>query len=416
MVRKKTIITNMPVPISFHFGWKYIYFPIITLSGLGTIFWVQWRDQIFTEPFWDLKVYKEAALNGSHFNLVYHISPEKLNFVYHPYIQMIFSYIDRIFPLEFSLPIFTFCMLAFFVYQYTCFLQSQFGYYRRDISWLSFITPTIITLIFGGTPILALASGNIAVSLHLLTAGSFISFIRNSKQSRLYFFVICIILNSIVKPFFLIYLLLLFVGTKFTRALLCSCIVILIFLMVWFSGRVFFPNAFKLFITALLDATFTRGDLGFSIFSILQDNLGQKLALAFYVSSICLLLLEVFLLGRNINLNFRDSALWFSPIAFTILVTSNPRMKEYDLFLPILMSISWFYIKLSNRFWSFITIYFTFFLFRLFLFHVSRLLPFSIPDPLIYLRYWEFAGLFLLQFGIYIECKIFANKPNIYRK
>lgn len=373
---------------------------IIFISGTLTLMWIQFRNKVFTEPFWDLKVYMDAAKSGLSYEQIYRDSQNKLNFIYHPYVQFIFSALNELISLDVILKVATVISIIFFIYQYSTFLNLEPSWFKftKLLNWL--IVPLGTTMLLGGAPLIAVASGNIAVLLHSTVCGTF--FLNHRKPSRIHLltFMFALAIAATIKPIFLFYLTLLLLTYSVPKALKISSLVAALFSLIWFSCLYTMPQAYKSFTTALINATVKKGDLGFSLFAIFQDNLGITPALIIHLIVPLFLFCLIYYLSKKAHQPVRTIAIKVAPVFFTILVTVNPRMKEYDFFIAILITMIWLKTELKWHFLPFISIFFAFFLTRFLVLEVSSFLLFKIPDVLTYLRYWELLSLVLLQFSV----------------
>jgi hypothetical protein len=136
--------------------------------------------------------------------------------------------------------------------------------------------------------------------------------------------------------------------------------------------------------------TLERGDLGFSAFSILKRRLGETLALSIHLSLIASIVIIAIYFSRKYKMEIREFMVWYLPVPFAIMIFANPRLKEYDIVILLLLLVTWLTLRGGSSGQDALLVAFGLFLLRSFLFLVQTPLKIKIHDSLIYLKYWEF--------------------------
>ena len=377
---------------------------VVIVSIVITIFWTNWRNEIFSNSFWDLTVYTTAVDQVAAGENPYAIQLNneavrvKSGFPYHPYILLSFVGLNNFFPLRFFLFTFSFLALSFFLKNLLKFLKiSGSNLTARSTMktfWLSFLI-VLVCSACGGAGLIGLLSGNIAFFLHVAIAGSALSLLAAPSNRNNLFFLFLIFIGFMVKPYFLAYLIFSFFVYPILKVVKLYFAIIPIYVITWVSAGLLMNDDFKLFLNSVEYVTFDIGDFGFSIFGILRSQLGDLLALFFHISIVSVLaMITLFIIQRYYN-NLGVKIINAIPMTLFLIIMANPRMKEYDfgaMYLVILPIIFW-----SLNGFRVFTVTLTFFVFiaRYGLFLIDQSLE-IIPSPLLYLRYWEVFVVFSL--------------------
>lgn len=301
--------------------------------------------------FWDLSIYERAVSdiqNG--------ISPyrhfESLNFVYHPIVAHTFNALNHIIPLHSLMLLMYITSITLFLWQLNVFRNSKTsaGFPRsifnsqkksRRVQYIGLINELMPALAFGGgIGILSIFTGNITLYLHFALLASLIWWAHNDTLISKNLPTLLIAIFSIIKPYFLLYLLVtFFISDNKKSPLIQALFSILFFSICW--GLFYFINPLEHtnFINALKDQSLSKNDIGYSFFAIFRVMSGSDL-LALIVHFIFITILST-TLYRNfkgtISLDTTDKIL----LLYFLLTLANPRMKEYDLF-PALICFFFF--------------------------------------------------------------------------
>lgn len=272
---------------------------------------------------WDLVIYENAVSLQSIGKTPY--QNNYLLFIYHPYVVWIFDAINSIFTLRMFLYTFYALSILLFSRELYLFLEGKLKEF-----WLVIICVFCI----GSSGVIAILSGNISWYLHLaLLSMAFICLRLNGRYLPIYLFLI--LTFSLVKPYLLTYLLLVFSFEKFRKSIIASIGVFGIFCCVWFSAIIYQPVEYSAFLGALKEQTLIRQDHGFSFFGALKtiNIFGSdraRLAAHILLSSLLVMAIVPVVLRRNYIKN-HSRTLFI--VMLPVLVLINPRVKEYDFFI-----------------------------------------------------------------------------------
>jgi len=315
------------------------FISLLFAIGIGLI-WVFFFSQFIENGiFWDLGIYAKAINIFNSGGDPY--SPDQLSgylsFVYHPLVLHVMA----LFGSWLSLVLITF-YIASIVY----FLL---GLKKNSNLWLS----AFLAFAYCGIGFISIASGNLTVFFHLILLGILArdasQDLEQKKNSKLptsinATFVILLLVFSIIKPYFLIYLAILLImqwgkkeGLVKTLRLVLTWMSIFIILIV--SSSLFYGAEFSSFISAVQNQTLGKRDLGYGFVMFFYDyylSAGSLIYRAFilhFAIAFLLLLISVYLAIKNKWLSTDNSnSAYFPFLLYFLLTLFNPRLKVYDLF------------------------------------------------------------------------------------
>lgn len=399
----------------------YVNVFVVVVSNLITIFWTNWRNEIFSNSFWDLTVYITAVdqVAGGENPYAIQLNNEAVRIVsgfpYHPYILLLFVRLNDFFPLKFFLFTFSFLALIFFLRSLLKFLTISDSNFTARSTMKSFLYSLLIVLVCitcGGAGLIGLLSGNIAFILHIAIIGCALSLIAVPSRRNNLFFLFLIFIGFMVKPYFLTYLIFSFFVYPILKAARLSFVVILICLITWFSAAVLMNEDFKLFLNSVEYVTFDIGDFGFSIFGTLRSQLGDTLALFFHISIISVLTITTLYIIQQYYTRLSLEIISAIPMTLFLIIMANPRMKEYDFGVMYLVILPIIYWRLNSFRISILTLAFFVFITRYGLFLINQNLK-IIPSTLLYLRYWEICVVFSLCVYSLI-CPVYERRKQLF--
>ena len=289
--------------------------------------------------FWDLGIYVKAINIFDNGGDPY--SPDQLggylSFVYHPLILHGMALFGSWLSLA---------LMAFYIASIVYFL---FSLKKNSNLWLS----AFLAFAYCGIGFISIASGNLTVFFHLILLGILArdasQDLEQKKNSKLptsinTTFVILLLVFSIVKPYFLIYLaipLIMQWGKKedFAKTLRLVLTWISIFVILMISSSLFYSAKFSAFIASLQNQTLGKRDLGYGFVMFFYDyylSAGPLIYRAFYLHfliAVALLLISIYLAIKNKWLSTDNSnSAYFPFLLYFLLTLFNPRLKVYDLF------------------------------------------------------------------------------------
>jgi len=266
-------------------------------------------------------------------------------FIYHPYVLMLFCFINKIVPLEVFLLIFYLLSAVFFFRQ--LFLISRERFPEMDSRTLLTIYGLLVlgTMGYSGTGFIALLSGNLTLFLHFTLIGLLLKFLRSRSSVPMFYFIFLVGAFSLIKPYYLAYLLVLFVFFPVKNAIVYGILVFTIVSIVWLSAVYVMPLEYTYFKNALHTQILTKEDLGFSVFGLASSlfSISYWNSLLIHICILSPILFMCFDKPRVFQ--FNDDYIIRSLILVVTIILINPRMKEYDFFIAI---ISVFFIVFLN--------------------------------------------------------------------
>ena len=291
--------------------------------------------------FWDLGIYAKAITVFDSGGDPY--SPDQLggylSFVYHPLVlhgmALLGSWLS---PL----------LIVFYVASIIYFL---FSLRKNRNFWLS----AFLAFAYCGIGFISIASGNLTVFFHFILLGILArratQNLNQNKNGNLASFtstnpnfIILILVFSIVKPYFLIYLAIPLIiqwgrNEGYAKTLRLLLMLGSIFFVLMISSSLFYGAEFTAFTKALQNQTLGKRDLGYSFVMFFYDyylSAGSLIYRAFilhFVIAVLLLLISIYLAIKNkwLSANNLNSA-YFPFLLYFLLTLLNPRLKVYDLF------------------------------------------------------------------------------------
>ena len=335
--------------------YKLFFFFLITIGCTLVLFSLKFIDN---DIFWDLGIYAKAINIFNSGGDPY--SPDQLggflSFVYHPLILHGMALFG-----SWLLPV----LITFYFASMVYFL---FSLRNNSNLWLSLF----LAFAYCGIGFISLASGNLTVFLHLillaiLVKGSSQDLNQNKNQNLSSFtstntaFIILVIAFSIIKPYFLVYLVIPLImqwgkneGIAKTIRLILTWVSIFFALMI--SSSLFYSTEFSAFITSLQNQTLGKRDLGYGFVMFFYDyylSAGSLIYRAFvlhFAIAFLLLLISVYLAIKNKWLSTDNSnSAYFPFLLYFLLTLFNPRLKVYDLFPAFFaLYVYFFSLKLST--------------------------------------------------------------------
>ena len=321
---------------------------------LGLIWLVASFQFVENGIFWDLGIYAKAinVLNSGGDPY----SPDQLggflSFVYHPLVLHVMALFGSwLFPV----------VVTFYIASIIYFL---FSLKKNSNLWLS----AFLAFAYCGIGFISIASGNLTVFFHLILLGILArdasQDLEQKKNSKLptsinTTFVILLLVFSIVKPYFLIYLaipLIMQWGKKegFAKTLRLVLTWMSIFIILMISSSLFYGAEFSSFISAVQNQTLGKRDLGYGLVMFFYDyylSAGPLIYRAFvlhFAIAVLLLLIAIYLAIKNkwLSVNKLNSA-YFPFLLYFLLTLFNPRLKVYDLF-PAFFALYVYFFSLKS--------------------------------------------------------------------
>jgi hypothetical protein len=300
---------------------------------------VRWSERWeLRDLFWDLHVYVQGARDSVSGVDAYQLSSPDLTMIYNPLVLHFFAAIQRVVDLQIFLVAFYAAVAAWFcVEALQTVPPATADGSRRQTDWPDIALLLLCAVSFGDVGIGAFLSGNVGTYLHLTIFSIMLGFFRTRHGYYRYLFATCIVLFSIAKPFFLIYLpLLAFLFDNWRSRLLTAALIVTSFALLWYASELLFPAEYGHFLLALKHSTLEKGDIGYSFFAIgrllLRMSDYGALTLHLLVTA-CLAYLAVFPIPRILSLT---SPVEKFLLLLPVLVLANPRMKEYDFFTAVI--------------------------------------------------------------------------------
>lgn len=374
------------------------------------------RSRIVENPFWDSAVYLKALSDISVGIDPYSITfnPKiriQSPFPYHPYILELFKFLSALTNPVTVLATLELGSFLYFIHKMTVHARIKSAAKNQVKQMINgkyrilFAFSIVIGFCVGGSPIIAIFSGNVATSLHLIILGTLI--FPPKSWRAITFSSFWIILASLIKPYFLAYLLLFYVTFTFSRAFKTVASVFIIWFSIWCSAGFLIPIPFQRYIQSIDYLTDGIGDFGFSIFGIFRRRFGDVGALTIHTTFLALLIILLAVVSTKLHLSRLDFHKYFFPAMIYIVVFSNPRMHEYDFGILPTIFLAFILINYSAKvFLMAVASVGNIFFFRIFLVRLNESDVLSLPGNLYYLKYWEIVSvtfLLLLSLGAFIQ-------------
>jgi len=316
---------NKPTPILL------TLIPLI-IGVVWSVYSIQFLDQGIL---WDLGIYEKAALifntGGNAYDSSFYLSKVTPGvghlFIYQPIVlrgmALFGEYLGVI-------------MILLYVGSLLFFFQSL----GNNRSWW---LASFFAFAYCGLGTVSIGSGNITAFLHLILISLLL---RNIKKDAITFttFVVAVILFSLVKPYFIAYLLIPLATTFQTysqkRVWSLTITVGLMFTGAIIGSWLYFGEEFQAFISAVRTQTIDKHDLGHGVVMYFYEYYRSAGTLIYraYILHFAILgsviLLALFLANRSNLLKQANFAL----LLYFLLTILNPRLKVYDLF-PALVAL-----------------------------------------------------------------------------
>jgi hypothetical protein len=324
---------------------KYLSYKIGMLLIASLVFVSTITAIDYNSLFWDFSVYRRAVYDFSMGKNPYR-TDELFLFVYHPYILYLFTYFEKLFSLTLTLILF-FGITSFLFFKLILELVGTKNEKLKLDKKHSAFWLLVPSFCFGGAGIVAIKTGNLTLYLHFLVISIFLSIKKNKSAKGLIFFSTSTVFISLIKPYYMAYLILLLYLTNYKNAALYLLAGVFLFSAIWFSASIFVPNLYDKFLAALTFQTIGQGDLGYSVFGLIRRFLGNSAAI-FLHGAIMLCMLAGFVVIVK-KAGYKLSSDELMPLVITFIIFLNPRMKEYDFPIAVLFICIFIYkINIEN--------------------------------------------------------------------
>jgi hypothetical protein len=315
---------------------KYLPSISLLLTLVIGITWVLYSIRFLDQGMlWDLGIYEKAALifnaGGSAYDSSFYMSKVT------PGIGHLFIYQPIVLR---GMALFGEYLGVIMILVYAGSLLFFFQSLGKNRSWW---LASFLAFAYCGLGTVSIGSGNITAFLHLIL----ISFLlRNVSKGTITFtaFVVAVTLFSLVKPYFIAYLLIPLAATFQTypqkRVWSLTIIAGLLFTVAIIGSWFHFGEEFQAFISAVRTQTIDKHDLGHGIVMYFYEyyrSAGTLIYRAYLLHFVILgsvILLTLFLANRSNLLKQANFAL----LLYFLLTILNPRLKVYDLF-PALVAL-----------------------------------------------------------------------------
>ncbi len=285
---------------------------IIVLIIVAIVGLISQKSAIMS-PFWDYEVYKLAIDRFNGGLNPYDIDDNKLLFIYPPIFLRFFS--------KFSFPEAYAILIAM--------MTIGAGY---ALSSLRSSTPfAVLGFLTGGSGFISILTGNFTIFGHFFIISMAYASYKHDK-SIIYpaFLALSIFTFSIFKIYFLPYAVVFIILPH--RRIWFSVGVILCVLIAFIAQPIFDTTLWTAFQTALYKQTLAKGDVGFTLFSVIYLKFGlliEGLALheltVFSIFGTAVILRQ--LNGETASKINNESELFY---ILAVIILLNPRLKEYD--------------------------------------------------------------------------------------
>lgn len=293
--------------------------------------------------FWDLNVYIRAIND-----VVQGTDPYRQDviylFIYHPYVLKTFIFFNYFFNIKIWLVCFYFVSCAFFIRELLLFSRLNRETFSSEKENL-IIFVLLAALCLGDAGLVAIKTGNITLFLHFLLLATFFYAYRKKSYMSIILLVLIITITTVIKPYFLAYVLLLPYLTRKSSALYFGLSIFFVCFLIWISGGTVTPDLYSSFMKALQYQTLGQGDLGYSIFGLVHTKTGKPLGIIFHSLIMLSYLLLLLLYSKKSGLRMRSSH--FIPLIIIFIIFINPRMKIYDF--PIAILFSYLYLWIYGK-------------------------------------------------------------------
>lgn len=305
-------------------------FTLVCCFGIFSVLYTRGLENLF----WDLSAYSRAIEDFSIGRNPYNENVP-LVFIYHPYVLWFFYFLNELIPIKIFFGTALGLSSVFFYRQLYLFISAT-AKKENLFSAKDFLILNLGSISFGGAGLVALLTGNVTVMLHFIITGTILKFIRSSSRKSFYQLYFFIILFSIIKPYLLSYLLILFLFDDFKRSVAYIVSASLFLGTVWFSSTFLEPDLYNQFVKAWSYQTANSGDLGYSLFGLLTPLLGTSLSLVLHI--LIMTFIFLILLKKTTPSCLAKNRDLFPLIYIVLIILINPRMKEYDFFIAVLFT------------------------------------------------------------------------------
>ena len=301
--------------------------------------------------FGDFRIYKRAIFDHLHGESAYRTDVQQHLFIYNPIVLHFLAFIESFLSITVFLGgFYLLTSLGFYAEIYKCFqlLHTKNTQPDRNKS-LDFIVIFVSALAFGDIGIGCFVTGNLTLYLHFALIAVLLKFCRTGFPVYSYAFIGLVIVFSVIKPYFLTYMAVLFLIYKSKKnSLITAFIMIALFSIAWIASMQFFPEEYQAFLAALNKQTLTGHDIGYSFFAVFKKaGMSDLLSLAIHaLISVLLLIIAGLYLPKAYG--FVDNLYARLFILYPVLTLINPRMKEYDLY-PALICFLIFLYQVTEK-------------------------------------------------------------------
>ncbi len=296
------------------------------------------QSYLVETPLWDLSPIIQAVRDYAVGVSPYRQKDQSM-FIYHPFVLIALSLIGQFVSLKLFLACCYLAVVLWFLFESTRFLADQVN------GVLKIAAIIVMALTFGGVSLKALLSGNFSAYFHLILISLMFNYSAQNRKLVLFLYGFSLICFSIVKPYFLAYILFYFLAHHVKKAIALSLMCCGVVALLWFSGSILLPDQYADFLRAMQYQLLTKDDLGgFSTLRLLGPRLGYQWAFLLHISSVgsLFVLLMVWAKRRIVVLEQRSLLL----LLIIFIVLTNPRVVFYDFFASI---FALFYLLFLTR-------------------------------------------------------------------
>ncbi|KAA9005085.1 hypothetical protein [Histidinibacterium aquaticum] len=316
---------------------------LAALLALGVVWNLLLLYRQWPEVFWDLGVY-EAAVTAFNQGQSAYQSFEGLYFVYSPYVLFAFASLGTWLPAAF---------LLLYLAATLLFLRSGIGLPL----FLAAIASSVLTV--SSIFMTSVGSGNVTIFLHFLAiTASFAVFQAPASRARAATFFVTVCLISLIKPYFLSYLVFGVLAERSRRRVAASLLCALSWAVLFGAQALSHPDLFGEFLASLrLQALGSGGgagqDVGLAPYSVFGEFVGRYPALVLHVLFVAGLATLLFGVWRFSGMapDPKESRTLLFLTALILVTLLNPRMKVYDYWIVGAASALVFYLLLKRAEW-----------------------------------------------------------------
>ena len=292
---------------------------------------------------WDLRVYQRAV---AEFISGYNpwSSDHGFLFVYHPYVLRLLVFFDSLFPLQYwLLGFYGIASLLFLHFGFRLCVAPAISPSCRPSGPVLMIL-LLAAIAYGGAGTLAFMTGNMTPYLHFFLMAIFAAWGTTGRRSWTWCYLAAVTFFGIIKPYFLAYLLLLFAVVPARQGLIIGIASVLAAALIFFSAALSVPSDFDSYLAALEQQILTKADLGYSVYGLIHRfGTATGAFLVHFGASMVLIALSIYWAGK-VREPLRRNMLPLIIVAVII----NPRMKEYDFLLAVIVLFTWLYLTFGR--------------------------------------------------------------------